>query len=157
MSKPATERLQELLDAKDAELEEANDKLERTERELTGTIDGWRRAEEWADDGRLPVPRLELVYIQDNGWASYRVVYRLVMKHLCDQLVGVPLGFTRCNGPSREPEHLPIRDGAHAMHDSAHLQMPVYLLLPGKKPKLVVDDGDYARQTQLGAEHRRAP
>lgn len=151
----AVQRLQEILDAKDAEIEESNGKLERLERQLAGSLNGWRESEEWTDDGELPVPRLELVYRQLSGWGSYEVVYRLVMKHLCDQIVGVPLGRTKIDGSDREPIGLPFRDGAHAMHDSAHLQLPVYRLLPGKPPKLVKDDGDYAHQIKRGAEHRR--
>lgn len=151
----ANERLQELLDRKDEELEEARERVRELERELDAEPGGWRRPEVLPDDASLPVPRLELVYQQDNGWAEYRVTYRLVMRHFLGQLLGLPLGMTRCQSSAGErPADLPYRDGAHALHDAAHLGLPLYRMLPGEAPELASDDKNYA--FQKGLAHRRS-
>jgi len=66
------ERLTELLNLKDTELEQANARIERLERELEGSLDGWRFERELKEDG-LPLPRLELVYEQRREWSDYVV------------------------------------------------------------------------------------
>ena len=155
----AIERLQELLDAKDTELCEVREQNEKLERELEGTLDGWRVAVELKDDESLPVPRLELVYEQIRGWDDYRVTYRLVVKHLLGHLVGIPLSFTKIGGRSCnvEPDHdhLPLRDGAHAAHDSTHLRCAVFKLMPGKSAEQVSLNENFDHQMHLGREHRR--
>lgn len=151
----ANERLQELLDRKDEELAEARERVRELERELDAEPGGWCRHEALPDDERLPVPRLELVYQQENGWAEFRVVYRLVMRHFLGQLLGLPLGVTRCRGGIGErPADLPYRDGAHALHDAAHLGLPLYRVMPGELPELVPDKETYPRQK--GLAHRQS-
>ena len=151
------ERLEELLNTKDRELTESREANGRLERELEGSLDGWRRTEEVVDDGILPVPRLELVYVQRDEWRSYKVVYRLVVRHLLDHLYAVPLGCTRTSGGgNRKPDarELPYRDGSHAAHDAAHLGLPLYKLVPGDPPMRVDLEG-YERQCMIGRDHRR--
>jgi hypothetical protein len=76
-----------------------------------------------------------------NEWREFKVVYRLVVRHLLGQLLGYPLGQTVSqSGSGRRPdgaEDLPFRDGAHAIHDSAHLGLPLYKILPDEKPVLL--------------------
>lgn len=149
------ERLERLLDAKDHELEAAHEANLRLERELEGVRDGWRRAEELQDDGTLPIPRLELVYVQDDEWRSYHVMYRIVQKHLLGHLVATPLGRTKIDGGANrepEPDHLPFRDGVHAAHDAGHLQMPLFKLMPGRAPERLAP---YAETAALGQKARR--
>lgn len=149
------ERLEQLLDDRDAEISEAREKVMQLERELDGARDGWRRMSELDDDGVLPVPRLEMAYIQDDEWRSYRVSYRMVHRHLLGQLLATPLGLTRVNGSGNyEPDDLPFRDGKHAQHDAAHLQMPLYKVMPGKPPERVEPNAETASR---GRAHRRMP
>ncbi len=149
----ALERLEQLLDRKDADLAAACERAEKLERELEGFRDGWRRGVQLEDDGVLPVPRLELAYIQDDEWRSYRVIYRMVHRHLLGPLLATPLGRTTVNGGGNyEPPYLPFRDGMHAWHDSGHLQMPLYRLMPGKPPEQILPDISTANQ---GRAHRR--
>jgi len=137
----ALERLEDLLEAKDQELEEARETIEELQQALEGSKDGWRCAQELQDDPELPVPRLELAYVSINEWREFKVVYRLVVRHLLGQLLGYPLGQTVTQGGSgRRPEgaeDLPFRDGAHAIHDSAHLGLPLYKVMPDEKPILL--------------------
>jgi hypothetical protein len=156
------ERLEELLakkdqelEEKDAELQKASEENDRLERELKGSLDGWRHSVELPDDD-LPVPRLEVVYVLDDGWSDFRVIYRLVMKHLLGNLVAIPLSYTKISGgPNKEPEadHLPFRDGAHMAHDAALFGIPAFKLLPGKLPKRLDLSGYGA--TEKGQKDRR--
>jgi hypothetical protein len=84
---------------------------------------------------------LELVYIphKELGWSDYRVIYRLVMKHLLGRVFALPLSQTRLTryGYDKDPpalDDLPLRDGAHIIHDSAHLGVPAFKIMPGEKP-----------------------
>lgn len=151
------ERLNELLDLKDAELEEATEENDRLERELEGSLNGWRRTEEFPDDDiNLPVPRLEIVYVQIDEWRDFKVIYRLVTKHLLGHLVGTPFSQTDCRcGSNVKPDHLPYRDGAHAAHDAAHLQLPLFRVMPGEKPARA-DLEHYDSQMSTGLKHRRS-
>ena len=157
----AIEHLERLLHAKDRELRQALQDKEKVARELEGSLNGWRREELFADDGNLPLPRLELVYITlgDRGyeWSDFKVIYRMVSKHLLGHLVATPLSMTHCSsGRALKPdkEDLPFRDGAHAAHDSTHLQMPVYKLMPGEEPILLDIEGK-TNAWRLGRTHRR--
>lgn len=151
MSTPE-ERLAEQLDAKDNEISELEAKIETLERELEGSVDGWRRTTDLIDDPSLPLPRLEMFYVQRRGWASYRVEYRLVLRHLLGEVT------RRDGGPESQPAptELPFRDGAHAAHDASFMGLSCYKLMPGRPPELLTFDG-YERQKAKGAEHRRVP
>jgi hypothetical protein len=136
----ALERLEVLLEAKDRELEEARETIEELQQALEGSKDGWRCVQELQDDPELPVPRLELAYVSINEWREFKVVYRLVVRHLLGQLLGYPLGQTVSHGSGCRPdgaEDLPLRNGALAIHDSAHLGLPVYKIMPDRKPLLL--------------------
>lgn len=150
--------LTELLQTRDAELEEARAENARLERELEGSLEGWSRKDTFDDDGALPVPRFELFYVQIEGWDSYRVDYRLVMKHLHGHLVAIPLGRTTINSSARNQRpndtDLPIRDGAHAAHDSALMGLPVFKVLPGEAP-ILVDTSRWEFAKADGLAHRR--
>ena len=139
MTTTIEDRLQELLDAKDAELAAAQDEI----RKLRYTVEiggGWALPREVEDVANLPLPRLEFVWTpcKEDQWGSFRVEYRLVRRHLLRHTEVVPLGRTSIDGsrrpkPWRNPDgtvDLPIRDSAHACFDSAHLNLPVYAICP---------------------------
>lgn len=153
------ERLQELLDLRDDELEKEREQREKLERELEESADGWRISEEFEDDGMLPVPRLEFVYRQIDEWRSYRVTYRLVMRHFLGQMIGIPLGATKIGGGlNKKPEtgHTPFRDGVHAMHDSGLFGCPVYRVMPGEAPEKITWPDDRQSAIHEGRAHRRS-
>lgn len=152
----AIDRLEGLLDQKESELDEANEKIESLERELECMAGGWRRSESFKDDGLLPIPRLEMVYAQVDGWREYKVVYRLVYKHLLDHMVAVPLGMTKIGGGvDKDPSRLdlPFRDGVHAWHEAGLFGWPLFKLVPGRPPERV----ELSRETEAqGIAKRRS-
>jgi len=153
----ALDRLARLLDQAERERDEAKEELRSCERELEGSLNGWRRGEGLPDDEALPLPRLELAYVQIDGWDTYSVKYRMVAKHLLGHVMTIPLGETKTSGGLRNEApndaHLPFRDGAHIAHDSAHFQMPAYKIVPGRKPERLVFNG--WDQVKRGSAHRR--
>jgi hypothetical protein len=152
------ERLQELLDQKDKELEEAQTEMAQLTRELAGTLDGWRRETEIQDDGKLPVPRLELVYTpsEGRGWMDYKVLYRLVRRHFLGDLLSTPLGMTSVHGGmGTPPTDLPFRDGAHILYDAAHLKFPAFKIMPNCEPIDILKTHAGNRALEEGNKHRR--
>lgn len=134
----AIERLEELLNEKDDELEQLRDKLEYTEAALRGVRDGWTVHQDIDGPQTLPVPRLELVYEQsDRGWGEYTIKYRLVFRHFCGPFIGIPISHTKISGgPGAEPPpisngkiRLPRRDGMHIRHDARHFNLPAFAVL----------------------------
>lgn len=130
----ALERLEGILNEKDAELGELRDRVAELEDESERVWD-WARHETRADDGGMPVPRLELRCRNLGNWYNYEWVYALVYRHLLDHIVAVPLGYTKCGGAGRaptgrfdgdEPPSLPFRDGCHSQHDREQLGLPLY-------------------------------
>jgi hypothetical protein len=136
-------RLRELLDRKDEELEELRERAAELEREAEQD-QTWTRHREHKQDlppGNLPVPRLEIRWARAAGErlvADYSLVYR----HLCDQIIVVPLGRTVCHGrPDDLPERgghieLPFRDGAHIHHDMLQLGLPGFAIWEDKVRQL---------------------
>lgn len=135
--KPKTlERLERLLDERDTEIEELQEKLTEAENTIEGIRSGWMRHRKAEDDGALPIPRLEIEWIPRDGWNEVDVEYRLVLKHLLGHVVLLPLGLTRWSSSNTEDPRrqglsaaLPFRDGAHAPHDAALLGLPLYALM----------------------------
>lgn len=143
------ERLCELLDQKDAEVDELADKLRRAENIIEGDGLAWARHIELPAEQTLPVPRLEMVYEPSArvGWAEYKVRYRMVYRHLLGHCVAVPMGETKISGGhsarapiDREPGRdwadgariridLPFRDGVHMRHDARHLNLPAFAIV----------------------------
>lgn len=141
------QRLHELLDQKDAKIEELENLLKSSNSLLEQDPFVWALPGP-ADDARedLPVPRLELLYEPETvpsgtvSWHQFRVYYRLVYKHLMGDLHKTVLGETTCRGGAGKPIKsmearsrpgkidLPYRDGAHICHDMAHLRMPGFAI-----------------------------
>lgn len=146
------ERLNELLDQKDSELEEVREELEKFEAEKERREREWlahRRVPAEDDAPGLPVPRLQFRYVPSEGfgWQSYEVVYELVYRHFLGRkrigykddpdLLAIPLGTTRVNGGGKPVDadgkvHLPFRDGTHIVSDAEHLRLPMFTVLEGK-------------------------
>lgn len=151
------ERLNELLDQKDEELNELRREKEKREADAV-----WETERKWMlhrhvpkedDAPNLPVPRLQLRYVpsKDFGWYSYEVVYELVYRHFLGRarigssgdpdLLAIPLGHTRVNGSGLSPRQatppvlpyaLPFRDGKHIVSDAEHLRLPMFALIEDK-------------------------
>lgn len=160
----AIERLEQLLDEKDKQLDELQLKLYRLEDTAQSAEAGWSLPREVPDDHpELPLPRLELAWKQrtPGSWSSYRVEYRLVRRHLCDHVVITPLGSTQVDGGGLDPfasgaeRALPFRDGAHVIHDAAHLELPAYALTP-TGPERIDNLLGYQYQRESGTKRRRA-
>jgi len=160
MAMTAEERLAEQLDAKDEEIAALDRKIDDLETQLRCCATAWSMPEKIDDDASLPLPRLEMVWTQRDEWETV-VKYRLVRKHLLGHVETCPLGMTTIsggNGIHRDDAgapSLPYRDGSHATHDSAHLGLPLYLIV-GNEPAIPFCDWeDYKHQIAKGRSHRR--
>lgn len=141
-----TQRLEELLAAKDEEIESLREKLEELENkqqhhefDLQQARGGYFLPFEEPDDGVSVVPRLE--WRCENLRGDWGVtIYRcfLVQKHFLNAVLTFwPIYYTKqvSSGSRRAPWEyspldLPRRDGVHAEHDSGHLRVPLYLRTP---------------------------
>jgi hypothetical protein len=147
------EHLAQMLDAKDEEIEKLKDELRAAHRELEWGP-GWTRHVKVEDDGKLPIPRLEIVFRKED-YGAFIATYRLVKKHLDGTLYGVPLGETKMSGyGDRLPDETPWRDGCHMAFDAAHLGLPAFLCALGQEPKPIDLEG-YRGQVSRGKEARR--
>lgn len=159
----ALERLQGLLDQKEAEIDKLNEKVEELHERINGRIGSWmyhRKAE--TDDRSLPIPRLEFEWTQKRGWADFEVEYRLVVRHLDGEIIQIPLGLTTSGSSTRQDPRtrsedpafaLPFRDGAHSAHDGSLLGLPVYALMPGGP--VLVDTSGWSAAVAKGLAARR--
>jgi hypothetical protein len=145
----AIERLEGLLNEKDAEIENLSKQVEDLEERIRGIRSGWMEHKELPRTQTLPVPRLEMLYEPIHGWSDYETIYQLVYRHFLGHCVAIPLGRTSINSSSwknAEPPmdelgrpHLPFRDGAHIKSDAKHLNVPAFVILGDK----VTDLKDY--------------
>lgn len=152
----AADRLAELLNDKDRQIDELESKVVSLKNEIAGSGSGWRAIREITDDPDLPVPRLEICYVPDAtiGWRDYTAVYRIVVVHLLGNVLAIPLSSTRsASSNGTEPQGLPFRDGAHIVHDAGHLTLPAFRIMPGKEPERIKFDTGH--QFVTGVKHRR--
>ena len=167
MSDAIIESLEQVLVERDATIRKLREQIESLEGRLERSSHDWQRHRRIEDDKTLPVPRLELVWEDisepdETPWTSRTVEYRLVHTHMLGHTVVVPLGFTKIRGggykapwkmDNGKPD-LPFRDGAHACHDAAHLNLPLYVIAPGER--MNVDCLDYGpHQYRKGESARR--
>jgi hypothetical protein len=133
------------------------DELEEKVRELEQDNEHLRSFLPWTDHTvlkedvpfGLPVPRLEMVWEQtDERRQEWHAYYRLVYKHLLDDIILVPLGQTRVGGHMDTPVNsdgsiqIPFRDGAHIDHDAEQLSLRAFVryedhiceIEPGTRP-----------------------
>lgn len=144
-STKTVERLQELLDAKDEEIDGLREERDNLKRIVNDDPFSWAFLDK--PSGRdLPVPRLEIEWTPDEewGWSKATAIYRLVWRHFLGDIVSTGLSRTvRTSGigahgqPPINPRtfthrpgkiELPRRDGAHICHDMAQLKLPGFAI-----------------------------
>ncbi len=160
------DRTEQVLNDKIEELEERVSELEEKNRALRNRVEsepfGWSLLRDVKDVESLPLPRLELEWVRDEETPYEKVaMYRLIMEHLVDGVVAIPISETKVSGGKQWPPmfrgklDLPFRDGSHIHHDSAHLQLPAFARCGGLVEELT-SDYDYEHQQKVGLSHRRA-
>lgn len=161
--------LEELLDLKNATIKDLTEKVRHLETQVKDlssakSVEWCRHRKLESDDTALPVPRLEFEWTDTSlrgTWSKYIVEYRMVTMHFLGHLQVIPLGVTEVTGAGSnsapyEQENdrgLPFRDGAHALHDSSHLKLPLYKVTPSGHVRILLEADDHL--TLLGARHRR--
>lgn len=141
-------RLEELLDKKDAELDQLADELEKT-RDYRERDWEWCRHRIIEGKQKLPVPRLEMRCEQDipGEWHNITWQYFLVYKHTLGHIAAVPMGQTTSQGSRGQAPiyngviHTPFRDGVHICMDAEQLKLPAFAICDGKTWKLSLVDG----------------
>lgn len=142
----ALERLEELLDERDQELDELRCKVQ--ELEDTSELDWrWARHIEHKEDlsPSLPVPRLEIRWSEmpkdENGY-SIQAQYSLVYRHLLGQICFIPLGLTRSSGSlanrTREGVETPFRDGAHLANEMKQLNLRAFAICGNQVEEILI-------------------
>lgn len=136
----AIERLEALLDERDAKIAELQEKVDEHEDREAWSWTRHRTTEKETDE-RLPVPRLEIRWEPaDENRYNWHARYFLVHRHLLGNIVSVPMGYTRRGGggePVRDSEvETPFRDGCHIAHDAAHLGLPAFAVYGDKVTKI---------------------
>ncbi len=136
MGTTADERLTEMLDQKDAEIDGLREKVDRLTRDVEQAEAGWTMHVQLPKEQALPVPRLELVWEPrgrgDMPWYTRIAKYRLVYRAFWDDVLAVPMGQTKVSGGrGTEPPigsngeiDMPFREGAHICHDMEVLKLP---------------------------------
>lgn len=139
----AIERLEELLDERDSQIQELTERIELLEEQRRGDLWRWAKHEEVKDD-ELPTPRLEIrcdvLEAYHQSWT-----YSMVYKHLLGHSVRVPLGHTEMNGSFTRGNndltwHMPFRDGVHIKNDMKQLGLPAYVVMDGKTQQIEVNN-----------------
>lgn len=134
------DRLQELLDLKDRELDGLREALAKYEEPRE-----WRwmmHTDRQEDTHDLPVPRLEMTCepVYEGLWSVQTWTYCLVYRHFLGHLVWVPLGETKRTGGSMDVppmlDDLPFRDGAHIRHDSVTLNLPAFVVIGDRTQRI---------------------
>ncbi len=134
----AIERLEALLDQKDAE--NAQLRSEKAARDF-GEEWGWMRQAVSEETEGLPVPRLEIRWTRENEW-SWLAEYSLVYRFYLGEVIRQPFSVTLQRGGRGEPPiyegrvDVPRRDGFHIRHDMKQLNLPAFAVCEGKVTKL---------------------
>lgn len=153
------ERLNGLLDERDAEIEELQEKIKDLEARLRGSRNGWAAHELLDRDQKLPVPRLEIL-VRNAEYEGYldglEYIYRLVYRHLSGDVIGVPFGHTSSRGgPPLLPDqpissiHMPRRDGAHMYREMATLGLPGFLVYGSQWENLAARRAEHLGPSRL--------
>lgn len=144
----ALQRLEALLDQKDAELDKADRLIEDLRNQIRGLENGWTRHLQLPSEQTLPVPRLEMRICGTEDRIEW--VYLFVYRHFLGHCEGVPLGQTVSSGRHAFPPRgfdgrlkLPFRDGAHFRHDARTLRFPAFVSCGDVVERLLeADDGN---------------
>ena len=126
--KTAIERLEGVLNEKDAKIYELEQEVAKLEEEQATAQWNWTKHRASEEPEILPVPRLEIRWskFDEHNW---KATYCLVYRHFLGHAEYVPLGMTKIGGYGKKPllgdqVALPFRDGAHITHDMATLNLP---------------------------------
>ena len=100
--------------------------------ELEKTLETYEYKDDWfwrqfkvlteEENLNLPVPRLELRYVQKTKYtmiSSYSIIYR----HLLGDIMSIPISSTKIDGCNASVDFLPFRDGAHIYNDMYELNL----------------------------------
>lgn len=135
----AVQRLEKLLNEKDEEIEELNDRVRKAE-DKAEMDSNWMRHRvydkpEEAPSQDLPVPRLEIRWHGDrqhpDGRYEVYAEYCLVTRHLLGWIVFMPIGGTWSSGAlveraAQQHVDLPFRDSAHICNDMKQLKLRAF-------------------------------
>ena len=124
----AIERLEELLDEKDAKINELCEQIETFENDRE-----WKWAKHHTiENDLLPVPRLELRWSNIEDYEK-TCTYSIVYKHLLGFSVQIPLGQTKVSGRMKDFDNVedwkPFRDGAHFGNEMKQLNLPGFVVI----------------------------
>ena len=146
----ALERLEELLDLKDEEIERLQEQLSAAEQRAEANH-RWTTHIEVPTDNHpdLPLPRLELLWDDlgergdGEGYAT-QIRYDLVYRHYRGHIEHVPMGSSRTSARIEKVTQygkidLPYRDGAHILYDMAHLGIPAFAIIGARIDQLTWD------------------
>jgi hypothetical protein len=131
--KRSVERLEELLEQKDREIEELQERVYKAEDQAERNWQ-WTKHFEIKEDESLPVPRLEMRWreIESHDGFNWEACYNLVYRHFLGHVIAVPMGHTRIGGERNPIQNgkvdLPFRDGAHIQNDMAQLKLPGFAI-----------------------------
>ncbi|KWT98318.1 MULTISPECIES: hypothetical protein [unclassified Variovorax] len=103
----ATEsRLEELLDLKDVELEEAEERIRTLEREIDFGVDWMRHEPLPRDESGLPLPRIELRVIPNTHYC-FEAEVTLALAQRDGSVRFVPLSYSKVSGRALDLEQFP--------------------------------------------------
>ena len=127
------EKLEALLDSRESEVEGLKQKLREYEHAEAWR---WTRHRQVTNDEGLPIPRLEIRWIQQAEYV-WVALYCLVYRHYLGQVMAVPIGETILSGLAAYPldgdiVQLPTRDGVNIKCDSRTMGLPAFVVCKGK-------------------------
>lgn len=142
------ERLNEIIEEKDDQINDLENKIELLEARLDYANQAWQHHFSFQEDefyAQMPYPRLEmrLRRLSKDNWYNIEWVYGLVYKHTVDTfsdnktLLFIPLGRTTSNGGTGELTYrlkegnkldMPHRDSLHIFIESLMLNIPAYIV-----------------------------
>jgi hypothetical protein len=152
------QRLTELLDLREQELQELSAKLAKYEDEADVSELRWMAHELTTEPvwlRHLPLPRLEMRFTQPEPggfWYQATWVYGLVYRHFSelegDKVLFIPFSRTKVSGGGYEQQldagviPMPYRDSAHIKSEVKLLNLPAYLVCPERQlvEAIEVDD-----------------
>lgn len=151
-----TERLEELLDQKDALISELESELEEKKREDDSERYLWARPRTLKDAAGLPVPRLQIRYVSlsDDGYHGaweYGMIYRHTLAHI----VYIPLGYTTTQGnghgvePVGTPMYTPFREGVHIVNDAKQLNLPAFVIRESRIVRVFLNENGHCDQEDV--------
>jgi hypothetical protein len=100
------QRLQELLEVKDEQLQAQRDELATLERQLRFGVDWMLHSLVKAERDALPSPRIEMAITQNTS-RYQEVQVSLVLPQLDSTVVRVPLSYSKRSGSALDPQSFP--------------------------------------------------